>query len=60
MRIWSRMRRPIAGQWERDNDDSFFWGTTGRACEKAAYVHALYVGNATAQLQESASLFLDI
>ena len=60
-RVWSRLRRPVAAEWESQSDALFFWGTTGKACDKAAYVHAVLTSEARATMQASAaSLFLDI
>jgi len=61
LKLLSRMRRPVCDAWEADNDDSFFWGSRGRACDRAGWVHNAYVGFAASDPDlEAVSFFGDL
>ena len=60
LRTWSRMRHTEAAQWEREHDQPFFWGSTGRACDRAGWAHNLWEESATSAKEEVASFFADI
>ena len=44
LRVWSRLRSRVARDWERNNDDKFFWGGAGKPCDRAAWIHNLMAG----------------
>eukprot|EP00972_Heterocapsa_arctica_P077424 11419866-Heterocapsa_arctica.AAC.1 len=44
LRIWSRIRSSISRKWEKENDEEFFWGGTGKPCDRAGWVHNLLSG----------------
>ena len=43
LRVLSRLRRPLAQQWENEHDAPYFWGCQGKACDRAAWAHSIMV-----------------
>ena len=43
LRIWSRLRQPVAKQWEAEHSAEFFWGSGTKSCERAGFVHNVFV-----------------
>ena len=60
LRIWSKIRRPLASGWEKDHSDEFFFGTIGRPCEKAAWSLSVHSGAAQELGGAGAAFFLDL
>ena len=60
LRVWSRLRQPLAARWEQAHPDDAFWGTEGRACERGAWVHSVCRDAARGANVELASTFLDL
>ena len=46
LRVLSRLRRPVAQQWENEHDAAYFWGCQGKACDLAAWTHSILVAAA--------------
>ena len=59
LRVLSRLRRPLAQQWENEHDAPYFWGCQGKACDRAAWAHSIMVAAAKGRQQSAASLLLD-
>eukprot|EP00972_Heterocapsa_arctica_P005770 852636-Heterocapsa_arctica.AAC.1 len=59
-RLWSRIRAKLARTWEKANDEVFFWGGTGKPCDRAAWTHNLLAGYGKYANLEVATLFADI
>ena len=60
LRVLSRLRRPLAQQWENEHDAPYFWGCQGKACDRAAWAHSIVVAAAKGRQQSAASLLLDL
>ena len=60
LRVLSRLRRPLAQQWENEHDAPYFWGCQGKACDRAAWAHSIMVAAAKGRQQSAASLLLDL
>jgi hypothetical protein len=60
LRIWSKMRRPLAAAWEASHNDDFFHGSEGRPCEKAAWSLSVHAGAAQVLGGAGAAFFLDL
>ena len=60
LRIWSKLRRPLATDWETEHNGSFLCGATGRPCEKAAWSLSVYAGAAQEPGGAGAAFFLDL
>lgn len=41
-RVQARLRRPIALEWEKRNDRSYWWAARGRSCEQAVWQQAAW------------------
>eukprot|EP00959_Pyramimonas_sp_CCMP1952_P378386 7926499-Pyramimonas_sp.AAC.1 len=41
-RVWARMRQALAKEWEREPGPPCFWGSKGRACDRAGWEHEFY------------------
>ena len=54
LRVWGRMRLPVAQQWEAANDDRFLWGEQGRSSTGAAM--AMLASAESAQLAGGGSV----
>ena len=59
LRVLSRLRRPLAQQWENEHDAPYFWGCQGKASDRAAWAHSM-VAAAKGRQQSAASLLLDL
>ena len=60
LRVWGRVRRPLADQWEAATPHPACWGCKGKATSEAAYT-LLYKGEtATLQGGGSATVLLDL
>ena len=60
LRIWSKMRRPMAAAWEASHFDDFFYGCAGRPCEQAAWSLSVHAGAAQELGGAGAAFFLDV
>ena len=60
LRVLSRLRKPLAQQWENEHDAPYFWGCQGKACDRAAWAHSIMVAAAKGWQQSAASLLLDL
>ena len=60
LRVWGKLRHDVAAEWEIQSQASFFWGVSGKPCDRAGWEHNLYEEAATAQGDNTASLFGDI
>ena len=60
LRVLSRLRRPLAQQWENEHDAPYFWGCQGKACDRAAWAHSIMVAAAKVRQQSAASLLLNL
>ena len=54
------MRHTEALEWERDHHHAFFWGVSGRPCDRAGWLHNLSEEAAIGAGVETASFFADI
>ena len=60
-RIWSRIRQRECAKWERTLSQAPFWGTTAaRGCDKAAWLHNVFVSHAKHAQEEAASFYVDL
>ena len=57
LRVLSRLRRPLAQQWDNEHDAPYFWGCQGKACDRPAWAHSIMVAAAKGRQQSAASLW---
>ena len=50
----------MARQWELEHRADFFWGSTGKHCNTAAWTHHVLAAYASYKGVEMASLFTDL
>ena len=60
LRLWSKLRSPIAREWEDLVDNSFFVGGRGRECDTTVWLHNLLASWAGARGLETASVIADL
>ena len=60
LRVWSKMRQPIAKRWEADHAAEFFWGSATRSCERAGWVHNAFVAFSKHAGLEAITCFADL
>ena len=60
MRIWGKLRRRYAREWERGHSRPFFWGEAGRPASGSAHAQALRAEVARARGQAARSALLDM
>ena len=60
LRIWGKLRRSYANEWERDNARSYFWGGAAKGAEQCVWHQALRSEWASGAGQCSASALLDL
>jgi hypothetical protein len=60
LRVWSKLRQPLAAAWEDAAPDPAFWGAHGRPCDRAAWSHNIFRAAAQGAAVSYASVFLDL
>ena len=61
LRPWDRIRRKYCAQWEADHQLPEIWGcSSDTSCDRAAYLHNLFLVQARAAGFEGASVYFDI
>jgi len=60
LRVWSRLRSPVARQWEAANDSQVFWGKGTQSCERAGWVHNVLASYANRKGLDTATFIADL
>ena len=59
-RLWGKVRRQIAAQWEREHQRAFFWGGAGKSVEQCVWEQCLDGEYALATGRKAASVLIDL
>ena len=60
LRLWGRLRRSIADQWEQEHQREYFWGGKGKSVENCVWRQALASEYSNATGKPAASILVDL
>ena len=60
LRLWGRIRRVVAAQWEREHCRTYFWGGQGKSAEQCVWDQSLLNEYAEASGRAAGSVLLDL